>query len=70
MFSATNLDEIQWRMEGTGLTPEKLKKMLKENKEIIQDIIDVEDVNADKFKNFFYLDDFVDVNYSKIFKNN
>ena len=81
LFNASSLDEIQWRMDGTDFTADKLKTWLKENKNSITDIIDGNDAaKSSKFKEFFemsdfddvitdsHIDDFVDSNYDLIFR--
>jgi hypothetical protein len=81
LFNANNLDEIQWRMDGTDFSADKLKTWLKENKSSIMDIVDGDDaIKASNFERFFkmsnfddvvtdsQIDSFVDLNYSIIFK--
>jgi len=81
LFNANSLDEIQWRMDETDFTADKLKTWLKDNKSSIQDIIDgVDEVKSNNFKTFFNFDElddiltdahingFVDSNYLLIFK--
>jgi hypothetical protein len=74
LFNTNSLDEIQWRMEGTGMTADKLKSWMKENKASI-------DALSNNKKTVFFpgydeldgitdinIDNFVNTNYSKIFK--
>ncbi|MFK7061588.1 hypothetical protein V3Q90_15850, partial [Flavobacterium oreochromis] len=81
LFNATNLNEIQWRMEGTNLTKDNLKSWLKENKQSIETIINGNNIDLkNKFKRFFNIsdfsnsisnndiDNFVENNYNLIFK--
>ncbi len=81
LYNASNLNEIQWRMEGTGMTKDKLKLWMNENVSSINQIINGNDVNkASKFKEFFNIgefentitsskiNEFVDINYNLIFK--
>ncbi len=80
LFNADNLNEIQYRMDKTEMTAEKLKTWLKENKGSIQSIIDgVDEIKSKKFRNFFnfdelddiitniHIDNFVDSNFKLIF---
>ncbi len=81
LFNANSLNEIQWRMDGTDFTADKLKTWLKENKSSITNIIDGNDAaKSSKFKEFFemsdfddvitdiHINDFVDSNYNLIFR--
>ncbi len=81
LFNADNLNEIQYRMDKTEMTAEKLKTWLKENKGSINKIIKGDNAEkASNFKKFFkmkdfedvitsnYIEDFVDTNYNMIFK--
>ncbi len=53
LFNANSLDEIQWRMEGTEMTKEKLVSWLTDNKGSI------ENLEYDKIKSFFPNDNFM-----------
>ena len=59
LFNASSLDELQWRMDGTGLTKEKLVDWLTENKSSIRNL------GYEKIKGFFPLDNTINrVNFA------
>ncbi|PAM94916.1 hypothetical protein B4N84_10755 [Flavobacterium sp. IR1] len=74
LFNANSLDQIQWRMEGTGMTADKLKTWMKENRTSINNL------SSNKKKVFFSgfdeldgitdinIDNFVNINYLNIFR--
>ncbi|WMN07057.1 hypothetical protein QYS48_27635 [Marivirga arenosa] len=81
LFNANNLDEIQWRIEDSNFDAEQLKTWLIENKSSIMDIIEGDNaVKAANFERIFkmsdaddiitdnQIDEFVNLNYSLIFK--
>ncbi|BAP31036.1 putative domain HDIG-containing protein [Chryseobacterium sp. StRB126] len=81
LFKANSLDEIQWRTKNTNISPDNLKSWLKDNKNAINDIIQGNDISlSNKYKGYFkinersnvvtdvQIDNFVDNNFSKIFK--
>jgi hypothetical protein len=80
LFNANSLDEIQWRMDGTDFTADKLKTWLKENVSSLNDVKNRSNVSREKFVDWFdlddvnspiqntHIDDFVNDNYSLIFR--
>ena len=80
MFNANSLDEIQWRMEGTELTKDKLVQWMMENKSSIENLkIDkvkqlfpkqIAQITEDNFVNFLINKIKQDEIYYKIFKQN
>jgi len=49
LYNASNLNEIQWRMEGTGMTKDKLINWLN----ISQNRTAIENLGVEKIKSFF-----------------
>ena len=80
LFNASRLDEIQWRMDGTEFTPNKLMAWLKENKASLNEVKNKSNDLKDKFTDWFDLDDvnssitnsniddFVEDNFELIFR--
>ncbi|PAM94918.1 hypothetical protein B4N84_10765 [Flavobacterium sp. IR1] len=81
LFNANSLDQIQWRMEGTGMTADKLKTWMKENRVSIDQLINSDDLDISaKFKRWYnvsnlstsvsdlQIDNFVNKNFNEIFK--
>jgi hypothetical protein len=64
LFNANSLEEIQWRMEGTEFTKEKLVQWMKDNKSSI------ENLGYDKVKSFYPNDEYMNTtNYVDRFIN-
>ena len=79
LFNASNLNEIQWRMDQTGFTKEQLAIWMRQNKVSIDNLI--KDIRTrNKFKLWFDLesfeenvtdlqiDTFINANYNSIFR--
>ncbi|MBD2769200.1 hypothetical protein IC235_15010 [Hymenobacter sp. BT664] len=80
LFSAENLNEIQWRMTNTGMTKEKMVDWMKANKTSLEQILNADPARRSKIASWFNLArgtttipdqkiiDFVNNNYTTIFR--